>query len=677
MKPFAIIALGWLLLYSFYLPLQAQEEDPCVQSFDKAIEKKFKKARQLQTSGKKAEANALYREIIETHPEHLDANYYLALSYYLPIELNDLYIERKSDVRIIIDAADRMYTVCPYHRIKVHLYAARVAYLTEEFSSAIKHAKVLIENPDLVKDVNDLDEAEMIIKKSHFFDQLLHNPVPFEPHAVEGISTPNDEYLATLSPDGEFFYFTRRMPVEERQQFGNITTDKEFFSRSKRTASGGYDIGQPLPYPFNTSSHEGSPAINLSNDMLIFAKMNEVRLKDPTTQREYLYPNYDLYYSQFDGTSWSEPQSLGEKINRPDSWESQPSLSSDGKVLFFASDRTAGSYGGTDIWMSERDANGEWQTPVNLGPIINTKANERSPFLHTDSKTLYFSSAGHDGMGQLDIFYSKLTEKGSWSKPVNIGYPINSENDEVDFFVSLDGKTAYFSSNNIENQDWNIYQFELYEAARPKSMVIIKGTVSTDDQERVAAVVELRDSAAQIITTTQVNEHTGQYALATEAPDNIEQKLIVNIKQEGYTYDTKMVTLPPQQTAPVVTSDAEVKRIEVGKVCDLNDIYFRTNSFEMTPQSEKIVDLFADFLKNNPTVKVEIQGHTDNIGNDNDNRILSERRAASVYNYLIKKGIPQQRLRYKGYGESKPIATNNTEAGRAKNRRTNFLIYEQ
>lgn len=666
-----------LLCALSFSSLAQDEEDPCIQKYDKKTEKSFKKARELQTSGKKSEANAIYREILEEYPEHLEANYYLALSYYLPIELNDLYIERKKDAQEIIEAADRMYAVCPYHRIKVHLYAARVAYLTEDFTSAIKHAKVLIENPDLVKDVKDIDEAEMIVKKSKFFDHLLNNPVPFEPHAIEGISTEYDEYLATLSPDGEYFYFTRRKAVQEKQQFGNVTVDKEFFSRSQRTPAGGYQIGQPMPYPFNESSNEGSPAINLSNDLLIFAKMTEVKLKDKETNKEYLYPNYDLYYSVYDGEDWSDPRSLGEKINRPDSWESQPSLSSDGNVLFFASDRAQGSYGGTDIWMSERDANGNWQTPTNLGPIINTKGNERSPFLHTDSKTLYFSSSGHDGMGGQDIFYSKMTEKGTWSTPTNIGYPINSENDEVDFFVSLDGKTAYFSSNNIEMKDWNIYQFELYEAARPKSMMIIKGAISTDDKERVEAVVELRDSDANIISTTKANENTGQYALATEIKEDVDQNLIVNIKQEGYAYDTKMISVPAQTQNHVITSNTEVKRIEVGKVCDLHDIYFKTNSYTLTETSEKILDFFADFLKNNLSVKVEIQGHTDDVGNDKANQILSEHRAEAVYNYLVAKGIPKNRMRYKGYGESKPIASNSTEAGRAKNRRTVFLIYEQ
>lgn len=658
------------------------DADPCVQTFPKNIEKDFKKARDFHKSGKKSEANEIYRQIIDEYPEHLEANYYLGLSYWLPIQLNGLQIERKSDATEVIQAADRMYDICPTYKIKIHLYAAEAAYLIENFPAAIKHAKVLIENPDLVKDLNDLDMAEMIVSKSKVFAEILNNPVPFDPKPVPGISTSDDEYLATLSPDGDFFYFTRRKNVRVQNAFGVSSEDKEFFSCAPKNNSGGYQTGDALPYPFNQSLGEGSPTINLANDLLIFTMMHEVKFKNEKGQDE-VYPNYDLYYSVFNGEEWSDPRPIGDKVNRKDSWESQPSISSDGNFLFFASDRPGG-YGGADIWLTERDANGNWQAPVNLGPTINTKGNERSPFLHTDSKTLYFSAAptrdgtaGHSGLGGLDIFYSKLGDDGKWQKPVNIGYPINSENDETDFFVSLDGETAYFSSNNLDSKDWNIYCFELYEAARPKSMILVKGEVKTDDHEMASATVQLLDNESNVVASTTVNESTGKYALATHVSDTAEtQKLVLTVKQEGYAYDTKMITIKKEE-AKVVTSDAEVKKIEVGKVCELHDIYFATNSSTLTNESKRLINLFADFLFNNPMVKAEIQGHTDNIGNDDDNLRLSEQRAHAVYDYLVEKGIPQNRIRYKGYGEGKPIATNSTEEGRAKNRRTVFLIYER
>ncbi|MCQ2286043.1 MAG: OmpA family protein [Bacteroidales bacterium] len=636
---------------------------------DKSTEKQFKKARELQKSGKKSEAIAIYNDLLDEDPNWLEVNYYLGLSYYLPIEMADFYFEKKDNAQKAIDAFKRMYDVCPYYKAQANLYGARLAYLLEDFATAKMFATVIVENPDLAKNMDWIEEAELIIKKSAFYDKLLHNPVPFEPQPVEGISTNDDEYLATLSPDAEFFYFTRRSKVKSTDYFNESYTDKEFFSYSKKQKNGHFSTGEPLPYPFNQEGNEGSPAINLSNDFLVFSKVTYITLKNGQK-----YPNYDLYYSEFRNDEWTEPQSLGEKINLPNSWESQPSLSSNGRILFFASDRPGG-YGGSDIWFSERNSDGSWRAPKNLGPTINTPGNERSPFLHTDSKTLYFSSSGHSGMGGLDIFYSKLDEKDNWEKPVNIGYPINSENDEVDFFVSLDGETAYFSSNNIDNKDWNIYQFALYEEARPHAMIIIKGEVNDEFGSATDAIVEIRDTASNIIATTTVNEINGKYAIATEIDEEKPQDLIVNIKKEGHAYDTKLVKIDGKSNN-VVTSNAEMKKVEVGKTYDLHDIYFATNSYTLNAQAKSIIDLFIEFLKENPTIKTEIQGHTDDVGNDKDNQILSERRAEAVYKYAISKGISSERLRYKGYGETQPIAPNTTPEGRAKNRRTIFLIYE-
>jgi len=637
---------------------------------DKASEKLFKKARDLQKSGKKAEALEIYDEILEEHPEYLDVNYYYAISYYLPIEANRYQSKTKdkTDYKKAMAAFNRMYNVCPFYKPHCNLYAARLAYFNEDFAEAVKFAGVIVDNPDLFsapKDTAKLGEANLLIRKARFYDNILNHPVPFDPKPVAGISTPDDEYLGTLSPDGEHFYFTRRKDVVDPSPFSHgEKMSKEFFSFSDKK-NGGFGTGTPLPSPFNLALSEGSPTINITNDMLIFTKLVSTSG----------YHNYDLYYSEFIDGEWTEPKSLGANINRADSWESQASLSSDGKMLFFASDRP-GTYGGSDIWYSQRNSDGTWRKPVNLGPTINTPENERSPFLHTDSKTLYFSSSGHDGMGGQDIFFSKLDEKNRWTAPTNIGYPINSENDEVDFFVSLDGKTGYFSSNNIDNKDWNIYEFELYEAARPHVMMIVKGKVTADDGDLEGATVEIRDTATNVIATGIVSANSGNYAVATEVKKEDPQPIIVTVKKEGHSYDSQVIT-PEQMDTPVVTKDAEVKAIETGKVCDLRDIYYETNSYTLTQASKVVIALFVEFLKDNPTVKVEIQGHTDNIGNDDANQKLSEQRAKAVYDHVLSKGIPADRLRYKGYGESQPIADNNTASGRAKNRRTVFLIYEK
>ena len=652
----------------------AQGDYQCEQTMDKNSEKVFKKARDLQKSGKKEEAFELYEDILDDHPEYLEVNYYYALGYYLPLENTQFISNRrdKSDVTKALAAFNRIFEVCPFYKPYCNLYAARIAYFNEKYSEAVKFAGIIVDNPGLfpeAKDVDKIKEAQVILRKAVFYDNILNHPVPFDPHPVPNISTKDDEYLGTLSPDGQLFYFTRRQTVTDNSPFGKGgTVSKEFFSSSAKK-DGRFNSGDPLPHPFNRAEGEGSPAINLTNDLLIFTQRHTVKLQGGN------YPNYDLYYSEFDGYEWSEPKPLPGKINRNDTWESQPSLSSDGKLLFFASDRPGG-YGGSDIWYSVRNSDGTWRDPVNIGPAINTAKNERSPFLHTDSKTLYFSSNGHDGLGGQDIFYSKLDPKRQWTQPVNIGYPINTENDEVDFFVSLDGKTGFFSSNNYGDQDWNIYQFELYEEARPHTMVIIKGKVTADEGDLENAVVEIRDTNANVISTGVISVTQGKYAVAAEVHHDKPQPLILNVKKEGYSFDTQIIK-PEEITEEIVEKDAEVKAVETGKVCDLRDIYYETNDYSLTQESKMLLALFIEFLKENPTVKVEIQGHTDNVGRDDDNLLLSENRAKSVYDYVIEQGVDAKRLRYKGYGELNPIASNNTEEGRAKNRRTVFLIYEK
>lgn len=669
-----LVLFAWILL-----PAMAQEDDPCQQTMDKNSEKLFKKARDLHKSGKKDAAYEIYNEILDEHPDYLEVNYYYALGLYLPIEQNNFQSKTKgkTDISKAMAAFNRMYEVCPYYKIHCNIYAARLAYFSENFPEAIKFANVIVENPDEFTGTKDtiLQEAKILLRRAKFFDKVLNNPVPFDPKLVSGISTKSDEYLGTISPDGDYFYFTRRMEVTDDSPFGHgekIT--KEFFSYSKRK-NGVFGKGAALPDPFNNARGEGSPTINITNDLIIFAKLV------PTTINNHEYKNYDLYYSEYIDDEWTTPKSLGSNVNRNDSWESQPSLSSDGKMLFFASDRP-GSIGGSDIWYTQRNSDGSWRKPVNLGPVVNTERNERSPFLHTDSKTLYFSSDGHDCIGGQDIFYSKLDEKGRWSTPVNIGYPINGDGDDVNFFVSLDGKTGYYCSRRIneqtkEKEEWNFYEFELYEDARPHSMIIVKGNVTADDGDLEGATVEIRDTEAKVVATGVVSANSGKYAVATEMKKEEDAKpLIVTVKKEGHSYDSQIIT-PKQMQEPIVTKDAEVKSIETGKVCDLRDIYYETNSFTLTPNSKVVLALFIEFLKDNPTVKVEIQGHTDNIGNDDANLRLSQQRAKSVYDYVVSQGIPASRLRYKGYGESQPIADNNTESGRAKNRRTVFLIYEK
>jgi len=428
-------------------------------------------------------------------------------------------------------------------------------------------------------------------------------------------------------------------------------------------SDGNFDIGEEMPEPFNINDNEGGATLTADNNVLYYTvcKFDKVRR----------YLNCDIYFSEFINDEWTQIQSVSKKINLSGSWESQPSISADGRTLYFVSDRVGG-YGGYDIYRSIKNDNGEWGTPINMGPSINSQSNEKSPFIHPDGKTLYFSSDGWLGLGGYDIFYSRLKEDGTWSKPRNIGYPINSPDDEVGFFVSTDGSRGFFASNKFsEKGGWDLYSFELYNEARPEKVLFIKGTVKSEsDIEPVKARIELTNIDTKKTSQIPMDTMTGKYVAVT--PFNSDY--IMTVKKEGYVYESKYIARIDSIFRNPAEVNVEIKPIELNKSYRINDIYFGFNSYDLTVESKVVLDQLIGFLNENPSICIQIQGHTDNIGNDNVNLRLSGDRARSVYNYLIEKEIQAKRLTYQGFGESMPVAPNNTEEGRAKNRRTVFVI---
>lgn len=384
-----------------------------------------------------------------------------------------------------------------------------------------------------------------------------------------------------------------------------------------------------------------------------------------------MYTNCDLYFSEFKNNQWTNPQNLGNAINLPNTWESQASISADGNLLFFVSDRPGG-YGGYDIYFSVRNSNGVWQKALNAGKIINTVTDEKTPFLHPDNKTLYFASRGFTGLGGYDIHITHLKDDKTWSTPKNIGYPINSEKDDLGLFVSLSGETAYFATNSF-GDNWNICQFELYNEARPNKVLLVKGSV--DNIEELTQIkVELTNVRTKQILEINTDETTGQYAaVINETNDDY----LLTVKENGYAYEAKYIQskkIVDEGISQIKDIRVTLLPIEVGHSYKINDIHFATNSYDLTNASKEVLGVLIDFLQDNPAVKIEIQGHTDNIGSRESNMILSQNRAQNVHQYLISNHISASRLAYKGFADTKPVADNQTEAGRAQNRRTVFVI---
>lgn len=507
-------------------------------------------------------------------------------------------------------------------------------------------------------------DAKAALKEIRTKEELTKKPVPFSPKPVLDVSTVADEYLAIISPDEELCFFTRRQEKADKYSgpAGTKRTVEEFTLAKK--INGKFSVGDALRDPFNTKYNEGGATITANNRELYFT----VCAID-----EKGYQNCDIYYSISDQGLWREIRPLGPHINKPDSWESQPSVSSNADQLYFVSNRKGGK-GGLDIYVCYRLPNGDWGEPENLGESVNTSKNEKSPFLHSDSQTLYLASDGHPGLGGYDIFYVKK-ENGEWQEPQNIGYPINTASDEIGLFVSLNGKKAYFNSNKLRGKGgWDLYEFDLYEAARPKKVVLVKGTLR-DENNTVPedAELEVKNLKTKEITKISVDKETGDYAAVVRVRKD--ENVIIKVNQKGKAFTSKLITEEEIiAETPVVKADFEISPITVGREYRLNDINFETNSAILSSNAMQIIDEFILFLKDNPTVKVDIQGHTDDVGNDNDNLLLSRSRAQVVYDYLIFNGIQSGRLSHHGYGEERPVSTNSTEEGRALNRRTIFVI---
>jgi outer membrane protein OmpA-like peptidoglycan-associated protein len=381
-----------------------------------------------------------------------------------------------------------------------------------------------------------------------------------------------------------------------------------------------------------------------------------------------------------DDDSWSEIKKMGANVNHPIYWDSQPTLSADGNALYFASDRPGG-FGGIDLYVTKKDpATGVWGVPKNLGPKINTPGHEKTPFIHSDSETLYFSSDGLFGFGGMDIFYVRKNEKGEWTEPENIGYPINTEADDVGFFVSTDSKTGYFFSYDEGKMRgkgvgrYDLYSFDLYKEARPQETTFMNVEMKDKSGNKVeGAKVEITNTVTKEKSLALVDSLKGTAMVAI----NLKKKddLLITVKKGDYAFSSKVVSVKEasfsNQPKPV---KIEVNEAKEGSSFVINNLYYNTNSADLKSESFIVLESFAEYLKENPSVNIEIQGHTDNVGAAKSNEALSANRAYTVKAFLEEKGVDGKRITAKGFGPNKPLAENTSEEGRSKNRRTEFLI---
>jgi outer membrane protein OmpA-like peptidoglycan-associated protein len=455
------------------------------------------------------------------------------------------------------------------------------------------------------------------------------------------------------------------------------TAQEDFYISRKK--EGIWQTPLPLGPPINTPENEGAQSISADSKMMVYTVCN--RRED--------YGSCDLYISENKNGKWSDPHNIGTPINSG-AWESQPSVAANGDALFFASNRT-GSVGGQDIWVSYKQENGEWGQPQNIGKEINTTADETSPFIHPDGQTLYFRSNGHAGMGSFDLFLSRKKEDGSWGLPENLGYPINTENEEGAMVLSLDGRWAFFHSDRAGGKGaLDLYTFEMPIALRPKPVTYLKAIVyDADTKLPIVADAQVTDLATKKIYTQKTTDETGEflvclpigkdYALKVAKKDYLFYSENFNLP-EGYSIDKPfelkiyLKKIPPTILKPITSTTPPPPTAQQPII--LKNVFFETGSADLKPISQVELNGLRDLLNLYPAMRIQINGHTDDIGTDSDNMLLSDRRATSVKNYLIQQGISAARLQAKGFGETRPIEPNTTDTGRAKNRRTEFMVLE-
>jgi outer membrane protein OmpA-like peptidoglycan-associated protein/Tol biopolymer transport system component/Tfp pilus assembly protein PilF len=499
--------------------------------------------------------------------------------------------------------------------------------------------------------------ALSIIEKANIALEIMRNPLSITLQNLgPEINTSNDEYINSVTADEQTLIFTRKTKKEE-----NYPQVENLYIAHKDSL--GWKIA---PLQFNTPIAVNAGALCISPDgQTIWFTICGA----PDG-----FGSCDLYVSQRQQNSWSNPLNLGPVINSI-SWETQPSISSDGKKLYFVSNRPGG-VGNADIWVSNLQNNGSWGTPVNLGEPVNTPEDEYSPFIHPDGKTLYFASKGHPGMGGSDLFMTKLQPNGKWTKPINLGYPINTSGDEISLIVNPKGDKAYISSTQKGGLGgFDIYSFTLPAILRPDPVTYIKGIVTdAETKDLLSARFELTNLATgKVENSANSSDFDGSFLLCLQP----EKEYSLTVSHSGYLFYSQHFSISEIRDANEPTILAiQLHRIKKDNVVILNNVFFETGSYVLLERSVSELNRLVELLKNNPTLKIKISGYTDNQGDDNINQPLSENRAKAVVLFLIKNGISPSRLTYAGFGKTKPIDTNDTEVGRAKNRRTEFIVIE-
>ncbi len=629
--------LIWLLIVSCSTSKNANGQ----QSVSKKAQSLFNEGLKFQSYGEYEQAINLFKQSIKKAPKFLNAYDALANTYQKD---NQLINSKNTYLKLLSLKSDHFFGL--YELGNIYFDLGNLD------SSEFYYRRFLRINSSNDKYAQN---AQLNLRNINFSRDAFKNPVNVNPvNMGSSINSENQEYSPAFAIDEKTIYITKRM--------GNLSDNRPnedlyFAELNDESWDKVKDIGPPI----NTIENEGAFSISSDGNYIFFTSCSRNGGKGQC----------DIWLTSKKNNRWDEPKNLQSPINTK-YWESQPSISSDGRMLYFSSDRPGG-YGGTDIWVSEFSNSG-WSAPKNLGPTVNTSKDEQFPFIHSDNRTLYFSSNGHPGLGKSDLYLTRKDVKLNWETPINMGFPINSRGQDWNLVVARDGKTAYFSSDQLKGfGGLDIYTFQLPEKLQAEKVSYLRGYVrDAITKQPLSANVELSPINGEPTTLTYAKPGTGMFLV----PLKTNMKFALTIDKDGYLFYTEFYNMPAIQRDQPIELIIDLEKIELGNSVVLKNIFFDTDKSDIKDESKQELEKLIDFLSENNSIRIEISGHTDNVGDSKHNMVLSENRAKSVCDFLTNNGIEKSRLTYKGFGDTQPIKQNNTDENRAKNRRTEFKIIQ-
>jgi len=635
-----IIALILLITTAFAAPAQ-----------NMVAEEFYKKGKESYDNNKYDDAIPAFKKAVTLSKEYPDATYYLGLAY--------TYSGKYEDA---LEQFTKLEKISPDYWAWYFYEAGECNIRLSKFDEAVTaYDKFLDKYPHDATHVHFHHLARYKKEQALRRKDLANEPVTMKDPVIfpGNVNSSFDDYMPNSDPTGRTLYFTSKRKGGTTEDAANAKEgDEDVYQINFE--NGKWSDPALLPRPINSENNEGASTFSADGQTVVYT----------ACEREGGVGGCDLFIMHLEGSTWSEPQNLGDVVNSK-AWDSQPTISSDGSRIIFASERDGG-YGNGDLYMVEKNVFGEWGPPQNLGGMVNTPFSDMSPYLSPDGKTLYFASLGHPGFGSYDLFRT-VYEGGRWTAPVNMGKPLNTSGGDQYFTIGGSGEVGYFATDRGGN-GLKLYSVEIPEEMRPTPTVIVSGVVSNaKTSEKVSAYVLVEDiNSGELIAVNKSNSATGKYLVVLPAGRNYS----VSANKEAFLFYSQNFEVSDNARYQEIKKDIALKPIEKGAKVVLNNIFFETGKATLSPQSRLELEKVVDLMKTNPSMIIEVGGHTDNVGEDATNMKLSSERAKSVRDYFVKAAIPVTRIQAKGYGESSPVAANDTDEGRKTNRRTEFIILE-